>query len=172
MSEHFDNCWDMTAEEAEAVNASMDRRNPPKIPVRPCPVPPRLQKAAESLMSEVATLARPTLVRSSVYRVYLKTTNKESAELLFSFAPTSWLIESALSQLQEEIPQPFDKNEEDERDSRIAKYEHLIALVRLVPVLRLPKSGCQEDHDLLVAGVNIGYVNIKALHSWDFAEGP
>ena len=168
MSEHFDNCWDMTAEEAEAVQASMDRRNPPKIPVRPCPTK-NVQQPVNPVAPPAGTVR---LVRSTVYRVHLQTRANVTMELLFSFTPSLAYIESALCQLEESVPHPYDKGDEEQHDKDIARLENLIALVRLVPVLHVPKPGKHEDHQLKVAGVDIGHVGIKAMESWDFAEGP
>jgi hypothetical protein len=86
--------------------------------------------------------------------------------LRFNIAPTGDLIVQALRQLQDRVQPatgPFDM----ERHAKcVERFEDLIALVRLVPVLNLPTGDKSEHHEVKVAGVKIGDLSITAEEAW------
>ncbi len=46
------------------------------------------------------------------------------------------------------------------------RYENLIELVRLAGEFKLPNLGSSENHQVFVAGVEIGHLNIQARKAW------
>jgi hypothetical protein len=144
---------DHTMTEAEAA-ALAGPPNLPKIPVRPCPPRPL------------------RLVRSAVYRVFLRTAAGLTIDFMLNFTPTVKTVEAVLSQMEEGIEQPSDHRAKSDYDKDMTRLENFIALVRLVPVLHIPTPGKVEDHEIRVAGVNVGTVGVKSLECWDIPEGP
>jgi len=158
MNTEYDPLCDHTMTEAEATALAgppNGAANYPKIPVRPCPPPNRFR-----------------LVRSAVYRVFLRTATGLTIDFLVNFTPSIQTVETTLSQMEEEIPQPSEHRAKSDYDRDMTRLENFIALVRLVPVLHIPKPGKVEEHEVKVAGVNVGTVGVKSLECWDIPEGP
>ncbi len=174
MTEHYDNAWDteLTPELEAALNTDDDplcdhtmttaeadalrgQPNLPKIPVRSCPPPP-------------CPYRNPVPHKVVNYRVHIETAASKSIDLTFnSVPPIPAIIEAALQNLEENLPQPADNGSKDDYDHDMSRLECLIAIIRLVPVLHIPTAGKSEDHEVRVAGVYVGKVRIVANEAWE-----
>jgi hypothetical protein len=116
--------------------------------------------------------SRLRLVHSAVYRVFMRTAAGLTIDFMVNFTPSVQTVETVLSQMEEEIPEPFAQSGKPDYDRDMARLENFIALVRLVPVLHIPTPGRVEEHEVRMAGVNIGTIGVKSLACWDIPEGP
>lgn len=156
---------DHVMSEAEAAALSdTEHRNRPTIPVKPRPTRPRMK-----------------LTRTTNYKVHVRTANDAQVTLRFNTPPTADLIADALWYTKVNVPEPVAPtttleagryardprpNEAELRYERErTRYDNLIALVKLAEI-KLPKPGKNEPSDVIVAGVQIGYINITAHEAW------
>jgi hypothetical protein len=158
-SNNFDPLCDHIMTDAEGV-ALRGPGNPPKIPVRACPPRPEPRKF---------------LTATSSYKVHLGTRNATHDNMAFNCVPTSELIVSILQLERDDMDTDFRKQTQPTEDEvkrherEWKRFDNLIELIRLAGEIQLPGPGDNWNHQVFVAGVEIGHLNVQTRKAWTLA---
>jgi hypothetical protein len=113
--------------------------------------------------------------KTTNYKVIVKTANEAQATLQFNMEPTADLIVEALEATKREVPPVASqlrgealKTDQSRYERALKRMDNLMALVRMTTI-KLPTLSSQERNAVLIAGFEVGYVNIQASEAWTLA---